>query len=123
MRQMLCAMAAPDGPLIDDKRFRVLMETWRDWCRRDRWVEGYADHSPTFRESRSGMDWTDLEESVDGWTAEIIDAEVRSLPLAERTAMHHVWLLAVWRLREPMDAVYARAKDRLILRLHERGLV
>ena len=107
---------------IDDKRFRVLMETWRDWSRTGRWVEGYPDHSPMFGTARTGMDWDDLAESVDGWVAEIIDAEVRGLPLPERTSMHHVWLASVWRLREPMDVVYPRAKARLIDRLVARWI-
>lgn len=108
--------------VIDDKRFRVLMETWVIWCRQDRWVEGYADHSPMFGEARSGMDWQDLEASVDGWTAEIIDHEVRGLPMNERVAVHHVWLLAAWRLREPIERIYPQAKDRLIERLLARGI-
>lgn len=108
--------------VIDEKRFRVLMETWVSWSRKDRWVEGYADHSPMFGDARTGMDWEDFETSVDGWTAEIIDHEIRGLPMNERVAVHHVWLSSVWRLREPIDQVYPRARDRLIERLEARGI-
>lgn len=110
-------------PTIDDKRFRVLMETWRDWHRSERMVEGYAEESAVLASNRSRM-FEELCEDVDAWVAEVIESEVNDLPANERISIHHVWLCSVWRVvgREPLEVLYARAKDRLIQRLIARGV-
>lgn len=110
-----------EARVIDEKRFRVLMETWRDWCQTDRWVEGYAEESSVLASNSSRL-FEELCEDVDRWVAEVIDAEVNDLPSNERISIHHVWLFSVWRLREPIETIYPRAKDRLIERLEARGV-
>lgn len=107
--------------VIDEKRFRVLMETWVEWSRSDRWVEGYADSCTVVASNRSRV-FEELCDDVDRWVGEVIDSEVNDLPPNERIAVHHVWLLSVWRLREPLEVVYGRAKDRLIEKLEARGI-
>lgn len=106
---------------MDERRFATIMQTWCDWCRTGRWVEGYPSRSPLF----STGDWThfeDLCEASDTWLAEAVDAVINGIPADERGAVHHVWLHAVYEFLEPLEACYPRARESIMGGLRRKGI-
>lgn len=107
---------------MDDKRLSELLETWRDWCRIPSHDLGYPRTAAGIR-YRTGADFEAMCESMDERLAQAVDVSVDELPLAERTAVHAVVLgPMVWRLREPIQDVFERARAMLKIRLNGRGV-
>ena len=119
----LTAQPTPGSGMTDD-RLSYLLDTWREWMRAPdhRAHLGYPSTAAGIR-WRPGDDFDDMVESLDQRMALAVDACVDSLPIMERTAVHATVLgPMVWRLREPVAVVYARAREVLKLGLSMRGI-
>lgn len=107
---------------VDDARLDYLIDTWREWLRAPDTNLGYPSTAAGIR-WRPGDDFDALVEHLDETMARAVDASVDSLPLPERTAFVAVTIgPMVWRLREPVYAVHARAREMLKLGLKMRGI-
>lgn len=109
---------------MDDRRLSDLLDCWRDWMRRPdhRADLGYPSTAAGIR-WRPGGDFDAMLDSVDEANAMAVDACVDDLPLMERTAVYAVVIgPMVWRLREPIQDVYLRARDMLAVALNRRGI-
>lgn len=83
--------------------------------RSGRYGRGLPTKVPGLR-SITGSDFEGMVAEVDVKLARAIDAIIDSLPLPERTVIHHVKLASVWRLRVDVYATHANAR-RLIREL------
>jgi len=111
-------------PVDADPMERALsdaLEVWASWLRSGRWVDGYPDHSPMFGSAHTGMDWEEWESNVDSSLAQAVDAAVSDLSECERAAVFSVKVASVYRLREPIQIVYLRARCKLRAALVRRG--
>lgn len=108
---------------MDSKRLSYLLDTWAEWCRRPDLGLGYPSAASGIR-WRPGDDFDAMIESLDERLALAVDAAIDDLPLQERTAVRSVVLdgCRVWRFREPVEVIYARACDMLIVGLNRRGI-
>lgn len=116
----MCAMIvdAYDSPTDggeDDDRLDWLLSNWADWMRSGRYGRGLPTKVPGLRPP-GGSDFEGMVAEVDVRLARAMDAIIDSLPMAERTVIHHVKLASVWRLRVDMYATHANAR-RLIREL------
>ena len=64
----------------------------------------------------------DMVEAVDNRVAEAVNAAIEGLAPVEQCAISHTHLHAVYRFREPVTAIYQRARDRLAVVLPARGI-
>lgn len=98
------------GP--DDKRLDVLLDNWKAWMRGGSLSRGLPTKSVGLR-SPSGPDFEGMVSEVDVRLARALDAIIDSLPPNEYLAVIRAKGLQradVWRLREPWDELYARAR-------------
>jgi hypothetical protein len=100
--------SATDGG-EDDKRLDWMLENWAHWMRQRVTPRGFPTKSVGLR-SVGGADFESMVDAVDVRLARAIDAIIDSLPLNERTAVHHVWLASVWRLRVDIYETHTRAR-------------
>lgn len=110
----LCAMIrdAYDSPADggeDDKRLDWLLDNWSAWMRSGRYGRGLPTKIPGMR-TQGGADFEGMVADVDVKLARAIDAIIDSLPLAERTVIHHVKLASVWRLRVDVYQTHINAR-------------
>jgi hypothetical protein len=109
----VCAMRdAYDSPTDggpEDKRLDALLDNWRDWMRVGRYGRGLPTKIPGLR-APGGQDFEGMVAEVDVRLARAIDAIIDSLPMAERTVIHHVKLASVWRLRVDVYATHQSAR-------------
>lgn len=96
-------------PLAEHPRLDALLDNWVTWQR-----GGGTRHLrvATSRFFASGSsDFDSMLGEVDRRDAIVLDACIWDLPPVERSAVMHVHLAAAWRFqREPLDAVYLRAR-------------
>jgi hypothetical protein len=110
---------------LTDDRLSYLLATWREWISAPEHVAdlGYPSRAAGIR-YRSGDDFDAMVDSMDRTMALAVDSAVDDLPLNERTSVYAVIVSGgrVWRLREPIDTVYERARGLLKIRLRARGI-
>lgn len=108
---------------MDDQRLTYLLQTWRDWMRESDSHLGYPTRAAGIR-YKAGDDFDAMVDSLDRTMALAVDAAVDDLPLNERTSVYACVLAGgkVWRLREPIEVVYGRARALLKISLKARGI-
>lgn len=108
---------------MDSDRLTYLLQTWAEWSRRDDHGLGYPSTAAGIR-WRPGDDFDGMVASLDETMALAVDACVDGLPDNERIAVGVVVLASprVWRFREPIEVIYARAREMLKVRLNARGI-
>lgn len=99
------------GP--EDKRLDWLLDNWSRWMRGGTLARGLPSKSPGLR-SPAGADFEDMVSEVDVRLARAMDAIIDSLPMPERTVIHHLKLASVWRLR--IDIYATRDSARVMIR-------
>lgn len=108
---------------MTDDRLSDLLDLWAQWMHEADLPEGLPKRSPVaLGRYAVGTDFDEMCESMDIQQAEAVDAAIGDLPLNERVAVHAVKLSSVWRLREPIDVVYERARGMLVIGLAMRGI-
>lgn len=95
------------GP--EDKRLDWLLDNWGAWMRAGRYGRGLPTKVPGLR-APGGSDFEGMVADVDVRLARAIDAIIDSLPIAERTVIHHVKLASVWRLRVDVYETHTSAR-------------
>ena len=113
----MCAMLrdAYDSPADgseEDKRLDWLLDNWAEWMRAGRFGRGLPTKSPGLR-STGASDSDDHLVGIDLRLARAMDAIIDSLPLAERTVIHHTRLASVWRLRVDIYETLASARRQI----------
>lgn len=109
---------------LDDKALSDLLATWKSWCQRDDTHLGYPSRAAGIRWS-PGQDFDEMCDSLDNRLAMAVDAVVDSLPPNEKAVVRAYVLDAgrhVWRFREPVEVIYARAREMLKIGLNRRGV-
>lgn len=95
---------------VSDARMDYLLGMWADWMKTGYMVQGYPTRSPGVRSS-GAQDFDDMYRTdVELKNAKMMDAVLQSLKPMERDSVAHVWLASVYRLREPIEVVYPRAR-------------
>lgn len=82
-----------------DAVVRILLD-WADWQRGYRMRLGYAPKSAGFQSGGSVADSDPDYSAVDQARYEIVDTCVDELPPDQRSAIHHRYLCAVYRMRD-----------------------
>lgn len=108
---------------MTDDRLSYLLDTWREHMHRDDHGLGYPATAAGIR-WRPGDDFDGMVASLDETMALAVDACIDGLPDNERLAVGFVVLESprVWRFREPIEVIYARAREMLKVRLNARGI-
>ena len=110
---------------MTDDRLSYLLDLWAEYMRGELGGTGMPDGYDSrthVGSSTASKAWDAMVNDVERWQAEVIDACIDDLPLNECAAVHCVKLASVWRLREPIQDAYLRARDRLKLDLKRRGV-
>lgn len=101
-----------------------LLLDWAEWMKRDRYVEGYPDHSPVI--GGSGLkSFDDMCEAVDGATSEAIYACINDLSPAQSVAIHHRYLPSRFRVPPAFfreARVLAEAHENLMIKVQRKGV-
>ncbi len=63
----------------------------------------------------------DMVDAADARAAEAVNGAIESLPPIQQCAVSHVHLYAVYRFREPVEDIYAAARQTLKVALPARG--
>lgn len=106
---MLDAYGSPTDGGDDDERLAWHLDNWAAWMRSGRYGRGMPTKIPGLRQT-GGADFEGMVADVDVRLARVIDAIIDSLPLAERTVIHHVKLGSVWRLALDVYATHHSAR-------------
>lgn len=108
---------------MDDKRLTFLLMTWKEYMQDPELALGYPSRAAGIRYNPGG-DFDGMIESLDRTMALAVDASIDDLPLNERTSVYATVLDGgrVWRLREPLEVIYERARMMLKSRLKARGI-
>ena len=110
--------------VLDDPRLEELLGLWARWMAsaqpyRDLWFPDTACGCVGGGYSQS---FDDMVDAADARAADAVNGAIESLSPAEQCAVTHVHLYAVYRFREPVEVVYARAKGNLRVALPTRGI-
>lgn len=111
---------------MTDDRLSYLLDLWAEYMRGELGGTGMPDGYDSrahVGSSTASKAWDAMVNDVERWQAEVIDACIDDLPLNECAAVHCVKLASVWRLREPIQIVYDRAREALKVSLNRRGVV
>ena len=108
---------------LDDRTEWHLLN-WRDWMRSGEHVRGYPHGAAGCVGGGYTSDFDDMVASADRRCAAIMDALIGDLTPGQQCAIHHVYLMAVWRFRdaETLEAVLEGAKAELRKGMDRRGL-
>lgn len=98
-----------------------LLHQWARWMRHASEVRGYPSRSCGIQCGGASKSLDELGDEMDAQLVRSMDAVIADLPHVERAAVHHQWLAAVWRLREPQSVVYRRAQQNIIAGMRRRG--
>lgn len=110
---------------MTDDRLSYLLDLWAEYMRGHIGGRGLPDGFASrahIGSSTSSREWDAMLADVERWQAETIDAGIDDLPLNERASVMTVKLAAVYRLREPIQDVYDRARATLKVTLVRRGI-
>lgn len=111
---------------MTDDRLSYLLDLWVEYMRGQLGGRGLPDGYDSrahIGSSTVSKEWDAMVASTERWQAETIDAAIDDLPMNERVAVHSVKLACVWRLREPIQDVYLRARETLKVALPRRNIV
>jgi hypothetical protein len=109
---------------LDDRRLDELLWLWERWMSssqpyRDLW---YPDGACGCVGGGYSQSFEDMVEAADSRAAEAVNGAIDSLKPIEQCAILHVHLHAVFRFREPLEAIYGRAREALRVALPSRGV-
>ncbi len=110
---------------MTDDRLSYLLDLWAEYMRGELGGNGMPDGYGSrahVGSSTASKAWDAMVNDIERWQAEAIDACIDDLPMNECAAVHSVKLASVWRLREPIDDVYLRAREGLKAGLKRRGV-
>ena len=125
MRSLLMMATAPllpDSPSrsgIDDQRLSDLLDIWAEWMRGKEGPAGYSSRAH-IGSSTASKEWDAMLADMEVWQAKAVNAAIDDLPINEAAAVYHVKLASVYRLREPIELVYDRARELLKIGLRAR---
>lgn len=106
---------------MKDERLTTILHTWRDWQRRRVMPLGYPPRSVPFL-AGGAYDGDSDYAAADDAEARIVQACVDDLPGAENSAVYNVVMGTRRPLGEPLQEVYARAREMLKVALNRRGV-
>jgi hypothetical protein len=112
---------------MDDKRLSERLETWARWQRMSDVNIGFPPRSVPFMSGGSvSPEDSDLSQSEAYWETDKTEAKVTQaciddLPGKEHDAVFNVVMGASRPLGEPLQVVYLRAREMLMLLLRRRG--
>ena len=116
----------PRDSRVTDDRLDFHLWNWANWHRssvaatvRALWYPAGASGMAVSH----GSDFDGMVAEVDHRCAEAVESALDDCPTAERCAVHHVHLHAVYRPRIGLDAAYGSARLRLAAGLDERGIL
>ena len=119
MGDMLTNKAWEEANARADMVIRILQD-WADWNRRYVPRIGYSPKSAGFQTGGAVSDGEPDYSSVDQARYEIVDTCVDELPPDQRSAIHHRYLCAVYRMRNYADSL-ARAHYALLRAFVRKG--
>lgn len=133
MASAMCAAAIPLVAMdytsdrakheMSDDRLRWHFENWAVWQRMDGIETGYMRHASGGIGVSHGSDRiARLENEADARCARAVEALLEGLPVAQRCAVHHFQLQAVFRFRGDAVALYALAGECVRRGLTKRGI-
>lgn len=105
----------------DDVRLSWLLDNWAAWMRDGRYGRGLPTKIPGLR-ATGAADFEAMLTDIDVKLARAIDAIIDSLPIDQRTVIHHVKLASVWRLRVDVYATHAAARVAIRELMQRRGI-
>jgi hypothetical protein len=95
---------------------------WAAWMKADRHNLGYPGRSAVVSSGGASEAFEDLCERADLKSIKATDAAVRSLTLQQQAAVYHVYLGAVFRLRDDPQSVYEACLPALEVEARKRGV-
>jgi len=107
---------------MPEARLEWHFDNWRKWMRDGVLTEGYPAKSSGFIGGGLSRTFDEMVESADTRCAEIVDAVVNSLSSAQRAAVYHQYLYAVFRFPRGFDDAIAAARLRVAVLLVQRGV-
>jgi hypothetical protein len=105
---------------MNESRLKYYLEVWKEWMLSERYGRGYPSKAAGFSSSGIGG-FDDLSEQVEKADALAVDAVIEGLHPAQRVAIHHFHLSAVYKIRD-IERQYESALDNLWRGLLARGL-
>jgi hypothetical protein len=104
-------------------RLEFHFDNWRRWMRRDNVTDGAPHKAAGCVGGGYSQTFDDMVDAADVRCARIMDALVSSLSTAERAAINHEYLYAVWRHgRGELPLYLASARLKIAKWLVERGV-
>lgn len=117
----------PRDSAVTDDRLEFHLWNWENWQRRSRfwsfrrlWYPGRASGGMG---NSGSIDFDAMVAHVDTRCAKAVEAALNNCAPAERCAVHHKHLDAVYRFRLPLDVLYAAALARIADHLTRAGIV
>lgn len=95
---------------------------WAAWMQSDSHNLGYPGRSAVVSSGGASEAFEDLVERADLKSIRATDAAVRSLTLQQQAAVYHVYLGAVFRLRDDPQSVYEACLPALEVEARKRGV-
>lgn len=115
------------SPRMSEPRLDWHLWNWEQWQLRSHFGSLRAHWYPAVGAEGPGAgtlnDFDDMVSAVDGRCAQAVESALEGCTVAERAAVHHKHLHAVYRLREPLEDCYARARCVIRATLDRRGIV
>ncbi len=109
---------------LGEPRLAELLGMWARWMSssqplRELW---YPDGATGCVGGGYSQTFEDMVEAADARTVEAVNGAIESLTPAQQCAVTHIHLYAVYRFREPVEVVYAKACSELRIALPARGI-
>lgn len=86
-------------------RLEECLCNWARWMRGSTAVRGLPTKSTVLQSGGASQSFDDMCEDLDEWLARTTDTAIADLPEDQRCAVHHRYLLAVFRFRDYTSAL------------------
>lgn len=108
----------------EDDYLESLLLDWAAWQRAGAGVDGYPEHSTGLSDGGASKSFDDMLETMDNQHAEVVETVINGLPPAQRCALHHAYLNAVYRFRNEMvyESALEQAKQAVRAGLRARNI-
>ena len=108
---------------MSEARLEWHFDNWRRWMRNDTVTDGAPHKAAGCVGGGYSQSFDDMADASDIRCARVLDALVSSLSIAERAAVNHQYLYAVWRHgRGDLPLYLASARLKIAKWLVERGV-
>lgn len=116
-------MSAVLDPWLSEGRLDELLGLWVRFMKggeylRELW---YPDEACGCVGGGYSQTFEDMVDAADARAAEAVNGAIESLPACQQCAVFHMHLYAVYRFRDPLEDVYAAARQTLKAALPSRG--